>query len=163
MMHRLIRILPVLWAGCATAFAIETSDFSRYQPVIDRTPFGAVQGSSTEQGPKWTERWQYVGNTVSNAGNGPLQAILYDKEANRSYFRAEGESLDANVSIVTIDVVQRPPKVILKNGLETATISFPDRGSVAMAPTTPVMVNPTQPAQGTTPPTIRRIPFRRGN
>src|SRR5436190_62079 len=93
-----------------------------------------------------------------------LSAILFDKEANRSYFRAEGESLDANISVVKIDVTQRPPKLVLKNGLMTATLTFPERTASAAAAPQP-NANPAAPGTPgpTTSPTIRRIPFRRGN
>jgi hypothetical protein len=148
------------------ALATETTDFSRYQTIVERAPFGAVQGVAQDTKPNWLERYQYVGNIVSNAGNGPVQAILFDKEASRSYFRAEGEMLDPDVSVVSIDINQRPPKIVLKKGLETGTLTFPERSTVASAPM-PSQAAPPVPgmpgAAAAQPPTIRRIPFRRGN
>src|SRR5881397_218700 len=72
-------------AASIAASATESTDFDRYKSIIDRAPFGAIQSAPTGP-PNWAERWQYVGNTVSNSGNGPVQAILFDKESNRSHF-----------------------------------------------------------------------------
>ena len=163
MNRALFAVLLLGLSVSAVVVATETTDFNRYQAIIDRTPFGAVQGTNNETAPNWLARWQYVGNTVSNSGSGPVQAILFDKEANRSYFRAEGESVDANISVVKIDINQKPPKLVLKNGLETATLTFPERIAVAGMPS-PTTANPAPGTPGAAaPPTIRRIPFRRGN
>lgn len=148
-------------------------DFSRYQPIIDRSPFGPVLASGVaEAAPGFAKRYQFVALVNSNSGDGMLQAIIFDREANRSYFRAQGETLDRAVKVERIDV--DPPKLVLKSGLETAQLSFRAR------PTTPVGIgaaglqrlpgNPTgempgqpvQPDQPGQPPPIRRIPFRRG-
>ena len=161
-MKRLLALVVLTGNALAVTTGGDAGDFARYQSIVDRAPFGAIQGAPTDAAPNWLARWQYVGNTVSNSGNGPVQAILFDKESNRSYFRAEGEAVDANVTVVKIDITQRPPKVILKNGLETATLTFPERTAVAGVPgNQPPAQNPVP--GGAQPPTIRRIPFRRGN
>ncbi len=141
----------------SVAGATETVNFARYQPIIDRSPFGQVLSGAAEPTPNWMTRFTWGGLVVSNSGNGAVQAIILDKEGNRTYFRAEGEAIDPGVKVLRIE--RQPPKLVLQNGLETGTLTFQDRPTVAAAPGAPP---PGAPATAP-PPTIRRIPFRRGN
>jgi hypothetical protein len=148
------------------AVGTETADFTRYQTIIDRSPFGQVLGAGTVVAAPWLASWQYVGNAVSNSGNGLVQAIIANKENNHWFFRAEGETLEGGITIVKIDRTQNPPKLVLKNGLETGTLSFPERTAVAAAapaPPNPIGLPGMTPPQppGATP--NRRIPFQRVN
>ena len=154
----------LLIAGFLGLAAIERTttnqqDFSRYQPIIDRKPFGQVQNAPTEVAPNWLSRFSMVALVMSNSGSGPLQAIIMDKEGNRTYFRAEGETIDPGIKVVRIE--PKPPKLVLQNGLDSGTLTFQDRPAAAAAPAAPAPGAP----PGTAPaaPTIRRIPFRRGN
>jgi hypothetical protein len=147
--------------------ATETTDFARYQSIIDRPPFGQVQSTPTDAPPNWLANYVFCG-VVSNSGNAKVQAIITTKDNNRSVFRAEGETVDSDVTIQKIDLSQKSTKLVLKKGLETGTLAFPERTAVAMAapgaPLPPGVANPPPGAGGAAvPPTIRRIPFRRGN
>lgn len=148
--------------------ATETTDFARYQSIIDRPPFGQVQSTPTDAAPNWLANYVFCGITQSNSGNGAVQAIISMKDSNRWVFRAEGETVDSDVTVQKIDQSQKSTKIVLKKGLETGTLSFPERTAVAMAapgaPLPPGVANPPPGAGGAAvPPTIRRIPFRRGN
>ena len=90
-------------------------------------------------------------------------AILQDKEANnRIYFKTEGETIGA----VTVVSISSSPgaKIVLKQGLETATLSLETKANVG-APAPAPAVNPTLPGQPSpgVPNALRRIPFRRGD
>ena len=137
--------------------ATETADFARYQPLIDRSPFGQVQGTPTDAPPNWLANYVFVGLTQSNSGDGAVQAIISTKDNSHWYFRTAGEMVDPGVKVLRVD--QQPPKLVLQNGLETGTLTFQDRPTVAPAPGAPP---PGAPATAPSP-NIRRIPFRRGN
>ncbi|MCG3149246.1 MAG: hypothetical protein PCFJNLEI_02706 [Verrucomicrobiae bacterium] len=155
--------MRVFWLWLLCAGLVHAEDFSRYQIVIDRSPFGPVSAANTVDVPQPLKRFQFVALVMSNGQAGVLQAIIHDQEANRSYFRAQGETLDGGVRVERIDL--DPPKLVLKLGLETANLVFQDRPSGPAV----AVVNPAQPAQPAQagrpnqPNVIRRIPFRRGN
>ena len=150
-----------------SALASESQDFSRYQIIVDRSPFGPVTAAGTpETVPNFAQRFQLVGIVTSNGAAATVQAVLLDKDANpaRSWFKAEGEMIEGGVKVLRIqDALTSKAKVVLQFGLETAALSFPERpvGPVAA----PVPGQP-QPAPGTVParpPFPSRIPFRRSN
>lgn len=147
--------------------AAETTDLpARYQAIIARSPFGQVQGASNDAPPNWLANYVFTALIRSNSGDGVVQAIISTKDNAHWYFRAEGETVDANITVQKIDVSQKQPKLVLKNGLETGTLTFPERTAVAAAaPSTPPAIGNPPPgaAPGAVPPTVRRIPFRRGN
>jgi len=155
-----IIVMFLLLTGAATA-----QEFSRYQIVIDRSPFGPISASGAVMPePNFAQRYQFVALVTSNGDQGVVQAIIFDKEANRSFFRAQGESLDNGVKVERIDV-EPVAKVVLKSGLETAQLVFQSRATAPAA--MPVPQPGVQPAPlpgphgGPSP--VRRIPFRRGN
>jgi hypothetical protein len=171
MMRASIALTALLTVVC-TAIATETTDFSRYQPLIDKSPFGQVQGAgAAELAPNWVANYVFSGLTQSNAGEGAVQAIISTKDNSHWYFRSEGETIDGSITITKIDLSQKQPKVVLKNGLETGTLTFPERSTVGAAappsppPGVPPAMGAPQPAGAApaVPPTVRRIPFRRGN
>lgn len=152
------------------AIAVRADEFARYQAIIDRSPFGTVSAAGiAEAPPGFSQQYQFVGLVTSNYGEGPLQAIIFDRNANRTYFRAEGEMLDASVKLERIE--REPAKIILKSGLETAPLSYLPRSAAATPVTPQAAGQPPQPVPGSIPimgqpgqqPPIRRIPFRRGN
>jgi hypothetical protein len=137
-------------------------DFSRYQIILDRSPFGPPPGSADTPQPSFASRFSFIGTEKTN-DNDPVTAIIQDKEANnRIYFKTEGETFGA-VTIVSIG--QSPgAKLVLKQGLETATLTLETKASVGAAPPPPAPGAP-MPGQPTpaAPAGVRRIPFRRGD
>lgn len=128
----LITLTCVLWTG---ARAETAQDFSRYQIIIDRSPFGAVKTAAVDSAANTPtfQRYQLVAIVVSNGGLGPVQAGIFDRESNRSYYLAAGESIDTGLKVIKID--ERPPvKVELMAGLERAQLTFQDRPSTPAAP-----------------------------
>ena len=175
MIPRVLAILGMLLLAGA-AWATESADLpARYQAIIDRSPFGQVQGAGAgDVAPNWLATWVFTGLIQSNSGNGKVQAIISTKDNSHSYFRAEGESLDGTITVVKIDQSLKQPKLVLKNGLETGTLTFPERATVASAtppgaPPAPPGINippppgTAAPAAAGGPTAIRRIPFRRSN
>jgi hypothetical protein len=78
--------------------AIETADVlpARYQVIIERSPFGQVQGPGAgDLAPNWLANYVLTGLIQSNSGNGAVQAIISTKDNSRWYFRAEGEAVDS--------------------------------------------------------------------
>jgi hypothetical protein len=157
-------ILGVLVAttllSSGAVLAEDTHDFKRYKIIIDRSPFGPIAGSpaATAAQPSFATRYALVGMVDSNLSEGPVQAIIEDKGGHRTYFKAEGEMID-DVKVMRIDA-DPPQKILLQRGLETGTLTYPERGG-AGAP--PPAVTP-QPGPGPmAAPVPRRIPFQRGN
>jgi len=144
--------------------ATNTHEFSRYQIILDRSPFSPPVKDGEGPQPSFSTRFSFIG-TVKTNEDAPVTAIIQDKENNnRIYFKTEGETVGANVSIVSI--TQSPgAKLVLKQGLETATLTLETKATVGAAPpAAPANANPNptgQPIPGI-PPGVRRIPFRRG-
>ena len=138
-------------------------DFTKYQVILDRAPFGAMTAGVDTPAPGFSTRYTFVG-TFQEAIDRPLMAIIVDKEGNRVYFKGEGDTM-GQVSVVKIERPDKgPSKLILKQGLETATLMLePKAGSTPM-PGAPAPAG--QPGQPQPPvpvqPGIRRIPFHRG-
>ena len=108
---------------------LDSASFSRYQAIIDRSPFGATAG--VEQGslsPKSLARFQFVGLVTDIMGSGQLQAVILDTDTSRTFFKAQGEEFDG-VKVVRIE--QSPPKLVLQAGLETGTLMFRERVNTA--------------------------------
>jgi hypothetical protein len=158
----------IAWSTCA----VETTDLpARYQVIIERAPFGQVSGAgAAELAPNWLANYVFSGLIQSNSGNGAVQVIISTKDNSRWYFRAEGEAIDGGVTVAKIDQSQKQPKVVLKNGLETGTLTFPERTAVASAAPPaaaplPGIAIPQAPGapSAAVPAGVRRIPFRRSN
>ena len=154
------------------ALASEPTDFTRYQIIIDRSPFGAVSAANTPEAvPNFAVRYQLVGIVTSNGTPAKVLAVLFDRDANRSWFKAEGELLKADgdlieggVKVLRIqDALTPKPKVVLQFGLETASLSFPERAAGPVAATVPGQPQPAPGAMPARPPFAGRVPFRRSN
>ena len=146
-------------AAGARGRAAEQQDFSRYQIIIDRTPFGTTGGNpAPDAQPSFSTKFAFVG-LVKTESNQALLAIIQDKEKNRPYFVGEGETIpNDNVKLVRIE--RSPSKIVLQQGLETATLVYQAHGTAA--PVTPVNTGAPQPGQPSAPvPGRRRIPFMR--
>ena len=162
-MNGLVIALVIL----STAVADESQDFGRYQIIIDRSPFGHVTASGMSGStPGFAQRFQLVGIVTSTGLPTTPQAVLFDKEANRSWFKSEGEMIDGNIRVVKIqDSFTNKAKVMLQCGLETATLTFAEHPNMPVT-TTPPTGQPPQPTSGSIPerqPIIGRIPLRRSN
>lgn len=151
-----------LLSARAAVPAADIHGFSRYQIILDRSPFSPPAGSAEVQQPNFAARYSFIG-TVKPDETNPLMAVIQDKEAaNRIYFKEEGETIGA-VTIVSIG--QSPgAKLVLKQGLETATLTLETKASVgAAAPPPPIPGAGSQPPVPLGQPGVRRIPFRRGD
>ncbi len=165
----LMKFFSTLFIGAtvsaSAARATESYGSDRYQIILDRAPFGPV--SATEgpgAAPNFAAQLQLVALVESNSVL--PQAVILDKQANRTYFRAEGELID-DVKVVSIDLTAR--KVAIQKGLEKATLTFEQRSNTALPGGVGAQVPqppgaPGQPTAAAPPaPGARRIPFRRGN
>jgi hypothetical protein len=144
----------------------ELHDFSRYQIIIDRLPFGAMSGSADNiPQPPFSARFTFVGTEKEDEK--PLAAIIFDKEHNQTFFKAEGELID-DITVMKIEQGDKAPvKLVLKQGLEVATLLLETKTTVGAAPPAPnIQPQPAIPGipAGPVPvqPGVRRIPFRRG-
>jgi len=155
-------------AGGIKAYATDPAhDFTRYQIILDRAPFGAMSAGADAAPPGFSTRYQFVG-TAQVAINEPIMAIIIDKEGNRVYFKAEGDGLPGGANVVKIERADKAPaKLVLKQGLETATLVLEPKAGTAPVPGAPAPAGqPGQPGQppqpGSIQPGVRRIPFHRG-
>lgn len=152
-----------LLSARTSAPAADSHDFSRYQIILDRSPFSPPAGSVEVQQPNFAARYSFIG-TVKPDETKPLMAVIQDKEAaNRIYFKEEGQTIGA-VTIVSIG--QSPgAKLVIKQGLETATLTLETKAGVgaAVPPPAPVPGVGSQPPVPLGQPGVRRIPFRRGD
>jgi len=155
-------LITVAFVAVSEARGSELYQVDRFKIILERAPFGPV--SPTEGAgapPNFAAQLQLVALVYSNSIL--PQAILFDKQSNRSYFKAEGESID-DVKIVSIDLTAR--KVAIQKGLEKATLTFEQKPNTAAPGGAPAQALP-QPGVPTpqmpTAPGARRIPFRRSN
>lgn len=149
--------------GVLSGAADATHDFSRYQIILERAPFGQM-GTSPENAPQpsFSTRFTFVG--IASEGNDkPLLAIIQENDTKHVDFRAEGESID-RVTVVKIEKSETgPSKLVLKQDLEVATLTLETRPGSAGTTASGQQAPPGQPgAPGQPPPGVRRIPFRRG-
>ena len=152
-------------AGSSVHATDTAHDFSRYQIIVDRLPFGAMVGADAGAAqPPFSARFTFVGTAQLDDAQ-PLLAIIVDKEGSRTYFKAEGETI-GETTVVKIEKADKGQvKLVLKQGLEVATLSMETKASVGAAPPAPgAQPQPYVPGQspGPVPPGVRRIPFRRG-
>ena len=141
-------------------------DFSRYQVIIDRLPFGAMSGGAEVPQPSFAARFTFVGMAKEDDTK-PLLAIIFDKEGSQTYFKAEGEAI-GDTTVVKIEKPDKGAvKLVLKQGLEVATLFLETKTGVGVAPPVAgVQPQPVIPGASPAPvpvqPGVRRIPFRRG-
>ena len=161
----LLMAVSVAPSNSVSPRAADAHDFSRYQIILDRSPFSPPAGSVDIPQPNFAARFTFIGTAKTNETE-PVMAIIQDKEANnRIYFKTEGESI-GGVTVVRIG--QSPgAKLLLKQGLETATLTLETKASVGAAPAPPSAPGgaplPGQPPVPSAQPGARRIPFRRGD
>jgi len=159
-------VSSVLSTG-VTQQAADTHNFSRYQIIVDRSPFGAPAAGADIPQPNFAARFSFIG-MAKLSDSQPLMAIIQDKESNnRIYFKSAGDTI-GGVAVVS---VEKSPvaKLVLKQALETATLTLETKGSGGR-PLPPSMARgqpmpPPPPSQRNEPnvsPGSRRIPFLRG-
>ena len=160
---RIFRLLIIVaFVAVSEARATESYQEDRYKIILERAPFGpviATEGLGAT--PNFAAQLQLVGFVYSNSVL--PQAIVFDKQANRTYFKAEGELID-DVKLVNIDLMAR--KVAVQKGLEKATLTVEQKPNTPQAGGVPPQVLPQPAAPGQPMPTApgaRRIPFRRSN
>jgi hypothetical protein len=161
----LLMAVAVAPGGGVSKPSTNAHDFSRYQIILDRSPFSPKEGAADAPQPPFASRFSFIGTAQTNE-EARVMAILQDKEANnRIYFKTEGETIGA---VTVVSISQSPgAKVVLKQGLETATLSLETKatvgapGSSAPAPAANPLLPGGQPMPGMPSP-VRRIPFRRG-
>lgn len=151
----------------STVHATDTPhDFSRYQIIVDRLPFGAMNGTDNVPQPSFSAHYTFVG-IVKEDDTKPLLAMIFDKDGSQTYFKAEGDTI-GDTTVVKIEKADKGQvKLVLKQGLEVATLFLETKTGVGAAPPTPGAqpqpVIPGQPPGPVAPqPGVRRIPFRRG-
>lgn len=149
--------------GVRARAADPTRDFSRYQVILDRAPFGKMDATADNaQQPPFSTRFAFVG-TASEGDDQPLLAIIEEKDTKQVDFKAEGESIGP-VKVMKIEKSETgPTKLVLKQDLEVATLLLEAKpGTGAAAPGVPARGQPGQPPGQPPQPGVRRIPFRRG-
>lgn len=153
--------------GIPSQAAEQTRDFSRYQVIVDRAPFGQMGATADNaQQPPFSTRFTFVG-IASEGDDTPLLAIIEENDTKHIDFKAEGESI-GNVKVVKIEKPENgPTKLVLKQDLEVATLTLESKsGSGAGASGPSAAGQPPRPGQPPLPmtiqPGVRRIPFRRG-
>jgi hypothetical protein len=158
--------LAVSLVGSNARATDELHDFSRYQVIIDRLPFGAMSGADNAPQPSFSTRFTFIG-TAKEDETKPLLAIIFEKDGNQTHFTAEGEMI-GDVTVMKIEKADKAPtKLVLKQGLEVATLYMDTKTQVGAAPPAPVIQpQPAIPGMPAAPvpvqPGVRRIPFRRG-
>lgn len=144
-----------------------THDFARYKIILDRAPFGAIGGAGPVEQPGFATRFTFVGTVQMDTEAAPL-AYIMENDTKHIDLKAEGETI-GTVKIEKIEKSDKgPTKLVLKQGLESATLVLETKGAGG-APPPGAPANPGQPGQpgqppvqGTGQPGARRIPFRRG-
>ena len=147
--------------------AAEKPAFERYQPIIERSPFGkADMAGISVVASNFMTRFAFVG-LIGTADNG-FQAVILDKQTQQCHFKSPGETL-GDITIVRVEDVQPKRRLVLRQGLETGALIFGEGGAVPVATAPPPAAKPAIPMPGmpaaptsTEPPTTRRrVPFIR--
>jgi len=155
----LLMAVAVVPSAATSKTATNAHDFSRYQIILDRSPFSPPAGSADAPQPGFSTRFSFIG-TAQMSTDAPVMAFIQDKQDNnRIYCKTEGESMGA-ATVVAISQSPRA-KLVLKQGLETATLTLETKATVGPAPAMPNPEFERRPIPGV-PPGVRRIPFRRG-
>jgi hypothetical protein len=156
--------------GLVPCDAVEpTHEFSRYQIILDRAPFGQM-GASSDNAPQppFSTRFTFVG--IASEDGQPLLAIILENDTKHIDFKAEGETIGP-VKVVKIERSENgATKLVLKQDLEVATLMLESKPGTGAGPSPsqpspglqPRPGQPQVPMPGQPPLGSRRIPFRRG-
>ncbi|MDD5676888.1 MAG: hypothetical protein PHW60_02725 [Kiritimatiellae bacterium] len=138
----------VWWGAVMTAQAATTTDFSRYQVILDRKPFGEVApivlpgaaGDGQAVGESFAK--DYEMKAIIDDGD-KIQLGILDKKANKHIYLNIGQEI-GGMQLVSVNYDEE--EAMLKRGGETAVIKLhPDKNAapaVAGAPGLPTFVMP---------------------
>ena len=161
----IVCVLAGSLVGSAVHATDALHDFSRYQVIVDRAPFGAMAVGADVPQPSFSAHYTFVG--TEKVDEKPLTAIIFDKDGSQTFFKAEGETM-GETSVVKIEKTDKGQvKLVLKQGLEVATLMLETKTGVGAPPPAPgAQPQPAIPGVSPMPapvqPGVRRIPFRRG-
>lgn len=161
----------ILFVLVAAAAAWASPNLERYKVIVERCPFGkadaATGGVVSATASNFLARFAFVGVIGSPDGNGGQLAVILDKSANISHFKAPGETI-GDIVVERIEETQPKRRLLLRRGIETGALVFGEGAPAVSVPTTarpatpapPPIPPPGQPA-GDAAAVRRRIPFVR--
>jgi len=160
-------IARLFWLGlllAAAAWAAPTVD--RYQVIVERSPFGKIEGSGgvlSATASNFLARFAFVGVIGSPGGAGGQLAVILDKAANESHFKSPGETI-GDVVVERIEETKPKRRLLLRRGIETGALVFGEGAPAASVPTMarPALTPAPPGAPGSEVPVPRRrVPFIR--
>lgn len=129
-------ILPLMIWSCLSASVPATYDMSRYQVIMERSPFGKeppVEESSAPAKSAGEFAKQYRLCMLYQDAEGQLKAGLVSKTNNKNTFLRVGESKNG---LSLVEVRLEEGVAILQQGGETALLMLEGLGTPLTAPTT---------------------------
>jgi len=123
-----LRVVIAGWGAALTAHAVTTTDFSRYQVILDRNPFGeiapiVVPGAA---GPALCESFakDYEMKAIIDDGD-KIQVCVLDKKTNKHIYLDIGQEI-SGMQLVSVNYDKE--EAVLKMGVETTVIKLhPDK------------------------------------
>ena len=137
-MWNMKRVLQIGWISLmavTVAFGTAQYDFSRYQIIIDRKPFGEppppppLPTKATPQAESFARNIRLSG--LVEKDDGSIQVGFVDKQSNKSYFLSEGESEDG---IELVSASYEDEEAVLQKGGEMAVIQLQSGEVQALSP-----------------------------
>jgi hypothetical protein len=116
------------WGGALVAHAVTTTDFSRYQVVLDRKPFGevapiAVPGAADLAAAESFAK-DYEMKAIIDDGD-KIQVCVLDKKTNKHIYLDIGQEI-SGMQLVSVNYDKE--EAVLKMGIETTVIKLhPDK------------------------------------
>ncbi|MFH1969638.1 MAG: hypothetical protein ABIJ53_04890 [Verrucomicrobiota bacterium] len=116
------------WGGALVAHAVTTTDFSRYQVVLDRKPFGevapiAVPGAADLAAAESFAK-DYEMKAIIDDG-AKIQVCVLDKKTNKHIYLDIGQEI-SDMQLVSVNYDKE--EAVLKMGIETTIIKLhPDK------------------------------------
>jgi hypothetical protein len=144
-------VLPIALAAALTAGmpglvgAAEDIQLGRYKVIVDRNPFGGVEGPApvVSRECEWCKRYVLVG-LVSAEGSGQLQAVVHDSIGQKVHFVRQGDLIE-DIEVISIEL--SPPRLMLKKGFEEGLLEYREAPAVPAAPAIPRPSTPTGPTR----------------
>jgi len=114
--------LPLL---AAAARADETADFSRYQVIMDRKPFGVAPPVPVAPPPPLTAEQSFARTLrlsgMWQRGDGSVRVAIIDANGNRNLYLSVGE-MEEGIELVSVD--QQSEEAVLRKGTEMAVLKI---------------------------------------
>lgn len=144
--HKTIVCAGILTAfilcGAGTALAVVTDhEFSRYQIILDKKPFGEVTPSEGAQsqaalGDVFSKEFEM--KAIVDDGSG-IRIGLMDKKTNKNFFLGVGESHEG-LQLVSVDYENE--EAVVKKGGETAVVKLrPDKDKATVPAAVPALMS----------------------